>query len=94
MLGAFYVELVQFDEVGVSAMTVEPLAVLGVLTEGGEVGDELSLPITEAAAVSFTPGDLLQLRFRFETATDGDGSPDALILSIDSLELGVSVLVE
>lgn len=92
-LGAFTVELVEFDAIGGEAMRSPALSTPETLALEGLPGDELSCDLTLVLA-SELDSDKVQLRFRFEEASDDDRAPDALIIDVDSLELEVVLLLE
>jgi len=92
-LGAFTVELVQFEAIGAEAMRSPALSTPTTLALEGLPGDELSCDLTPVLASEFGP-DRVQLRFRFKEASDDDLSADALIIDIDSLELELVLLLE
>jgi hypothetical protein len=92
-LGAFTVELVQFEAISAAAIRSPALSTPVTLALEGLPGDELGCDLTEVLA-SELASPSVQLRFRFEETSDRDSSPDALIIDVDSLELELVLLLE
>lgn len=92
-LGAFTVELVQFEAISALAIRSPALSTPATLALEGMPGDELSCDLTEVLA-SELGSPSVQFRFRFEEASDRDRSPDALLIDVDSLELELVLLLD
>jgi hypothetical protein len=97
-LGELLLEQVRFDAIGLEAFSAEPLSSLGGIAGAG--GTFISADVTAAVLSDLTSDEtpeagarLSQFRLRFEDATDGDRTSDAIVSAVDTIALDVTYLL-
>lgn len=92
-LGRLMVDHIAFDEIGVSAFTAQPLAVLGPIAQSGNVGSVLSMNVLSAVALDAEAGAFTQFRLRFERGTDNNEDADVVRSDWDTQSLSLKYLI-
>jgi hypothetical protein len=91
-LGGLVLEHLRFDAIGADAFAAGPLEELGLIASDGGAGSVIAADVS-SAVLTDGAGALNQYRLRFEDATDGDNTSDAILSAWDTQRLDVSYLV-
>jgi hypothetical protein len=91
-LGGLVLEHLRFDAIGADAFAAGPLEELGLIASDGGEGSLIGANVS-SAVLADGAGALNQYRLRFEDATDGDNTSDAILSAWDTQRLDVSYLL-
>lgn len=92
-LGGLVLEHASFASIGAEAFSAQALDVMGLIANAGGTGSLLSADVAAAFLADHAERSMTQYRLRFQDATDGDNTSDAIVSAWDTQRLDVSYLV-